>query len=39
MFKEKINDFFIIENKFFKNYKKKNIKEEISIEEYRSEMM
>lgn len=39
MFKEKINDFFTIESKFFKNYKKKNIKEEINIEEYRSELM
>lgn len=39
MFNKKINDFFAIENKFFKKEQKRMIRDQIQRDEYRNEMM
>lgn len=39
MFNKKINDFFSLEDKLFRRKQKRDLKEQIQIEEYRSEIM
>ncbi len=39
MFNKKLNDFFSIEDKNFRKNRKQRLKDNIQIEEYRSELM